>query len=602
MKLLKSCIANLCRSVKADVLFPKRPILHFYPEIQKCPMCDSTLRIQKTDTKTVVTMDIGAFFAKQTTTYCPHNHGTFRSEQLRSLVPQAGTFGFDVIIEVGFALFVNCKGNQEVMVELAAKNVFMSEREISYLGRKFITYLALAHRQSQPILRKFLTNRGGYILHVDGTCEGDSPNLFCGLDGLSELVLDTVKISSEKKDELVPFFRSIKEQYGKPRALVHDMGKGIIAAVEQVFPDIPDFICHFHFLRDIGKDLMTDEYTALHKRLQRLKVRPTLRRQAKYLEQKIVPSRHDIDGIIESIQRGRWQVTHCDNIPIITTYALIHWIFDYSSQSNGYGFPFDRAHLDFYRRIQKVHRLLEQIMDINLSDSTNANKPFFQLYKFVTKVVEDKRLNDLSKNLLAKAEVFDKLRCAMRIALPNGKNGMNDNGDSTDMKSIEEKVTAFRKWLLNNKHRKKTYANMVSQIDKYWNKLFADPIPVVLPDGVLNVQPQRTNNILERFFRNEKRRGRKKTGMVCLNKQLKAILADTPLVQNLKNDKYMEIILNGCSDLAERFSQIDVHLVQQEMVDTAKSNDSILPGVKKMIRDVELTAKISALFCPSAAN
>ncbi|MBT8339992.1 MAG: hypothetical protein KJP07_08260, partial [Desulfatitalea sp.] len=115
--------------------------MHFHPEIQKCPVCDSTPHIQKTDTKTVITMDIGAFFAKQTITYCPNNHGTFRSEQLRSLVPQAGTFGFDVIIEVGFALFVHCRGNQEVMAELATKNVFMSEREISYLGRKFITYL-----------------------------------------------------------------------------------------------------------------------------------------------------------------------------------------------------------------------------------------------------------------------------------------------------------------------------------------------------------------------------------------------------------------------------------------------------------------------------
>lgn len=547
-------------------------------------------------------MDIGAFFAKQTVTYCPYGHGTFRSEQLRNLVPKGGTFGFDVIVEVGYALFVHCRSNQETMAELALKNVFISEREISYLGRKFIIYLALAHRQSRPILREFLAGRGGYILHVDGTCEGDSPNLFCGLDGLSELVLDTVKISSEKKDKLVPFFRGIKEQYGEPKALVHDMGKGIVNAVEEVFPDTPDFICHFHFLRDIGKDLLTDEYTAFYKRLRKLKIRPTLRRQAKYLEQKIDPASHDIDEIIESLQSGNWQATHFNHIPIIMAYALIHWIFDYPSQSSGYGFPFDRPHLDFYRRLEKVHQLLEQIMDINLTDSASANRPFSQLHKVVTKVVGDKRLNDLAKNLEARAKVFDKLRCAMRIALPDGKNGINDNGDSTDMKSIEEKVTAFRKWLIGNQHRGKTYANMIAQIDKYWEKLFADPISVVTPDGVRAVQPQRTNNILERFFRDVKRRGRKKTGMSSLNKVLKTVLADTPLVQNLKNDKYMEIILDGCSSLAERFSQIDAHLVQQEMANAAKNNEKILPAIKKMIRDVELTVKISALFCPSEAK
>jgi hypothetical protein len=602
LKLLKSFIARLTGAVRPDVLFPIKPILHFHPEIQECPICGFTPHVQKTDTKTVATMDIGAFFAKQTVHYCPNGHGTFRSEQLRSLVPKGGTFGFDVIIEVGFALFVHCRNNQEVMVELAAKNVNISEREISYLGRKFIIYLALAHRQSQPILRDFLTNRGGYILHVDGTCEGDSPNLFCGLDGLSELVLDSVKISSEKKDKLVPFFCGIKEQYGEPRALVHDMGKGIVNAVEEVFPDTPDFICHFHFLRDIGKDLLGDEYSAFQKRLRRLKVRPILRRQAKYLEQKIDPACQDIDKIIEGLQSASLQANRFEHVPMIMAYALIHWIFDYPSQSSGYGFPFDRAHLDFYQRIQKVHRLLEQIMNISLRDFGKASRPFFQLYKASTKAIEDKRLNSLAKNLQAKAKVFDKLRCAMRIALPDGRHGINDDGDFTDMKSIEEKVSAFKKWLLENKHRKKTYANMIAQIDKYWEKLFADPIPVVTPHGVQNVQPQRTNNILERFFRGEKRRGRKKNGMASLNKVLKAALADTPLVQNLKNDKYMEIILNGCSNLAERFSQIEAYQVQQEMEIAAKSNGKILPAIKKLIKDAELTLKISALFCPSVAK
>lgn len=602
MKLLKTFVARLIGNVRADVLFPMRPIVHFRPKIQECPLCDSVLHVQKTDTKTVVTMDIGAFRAKQTVLYCPNDQKTFCSKQLQSLVPKGGTFGFDVIVEVGLALFVHCRNNQEVMAELAGKNVFISEREISYLGRKFIIYLALAHRQSQPILREFLTNRGGYILHVDGTCEGDSPNLFCGLDGLSELVLDTVKIASEKKAQLIPFFRGIKEQYGEPRALVHDMGKGIVNAVAEVFPGVPDFICHFHFLRDIGKDLLLDDYAAFQKRLRRLNVRPKLRRQAKYLEQKINPDHHDLDGIIESIQSGSWQSEHVEHIPMILTYTLIHWIFEYPKQSNGYGFPFDRPHLDFYRRLQHVHQLLEQIKNIKLSDSANDNRPFFQLYKTLINVVEDKRLRDLANDLEAKAEVFDKLRTAMRIALPEGKNGINDDGDSTDMKSIEEKVTAFRAWLISNKHRKKTYANMVSQIDKYWEKLFADPIPVVTPDGVMNVQPQRTNNILERFFRDEKRRGRKKTGVASLNKVLKAALADTPLVRNLENDEYMKIILNGCSSLAERFSQIDAHLVQQEMKSAANSSEKIFPAIKKMVRDVELPEKIYTLFWPLEAK
>ena len=279
-------------------------------------------------------MDIGAFIAKQTVLFCPHGHGSFKSRQLQNLVPKGGTFGFDVIVEVGMSLFVHCRSNQEIMAELAAQNVFMSEREVSYLGRKFIIYLALCHRQSLPVLKEYLSDRGGYILHLDGTCEGDSPNLFCGLDGLSALVLDTVKISSEGKDQLIPFFRGIKDHFGEPRALVHDMGKGILNAVAEVFPDTPDFICHFHFLRDIGKDLLLSDYTAFYKRLRKLKVRVVLRRRVKYLEQKIVMGSHDIDGIVESIQCGSMHSVDLDPVPVIVAYTLLNWIFQYPNQSN----------------------------------------------------------------------------------------------------------------------------------------------------------------------------------------------------------------------------------------------------------------------------
>jgi hypothetical protein len=46
------------------------------------------------------------------------------------------------------------------------------------------------------------------------------------------------------------------------------MGKGILAAVAAVFKDVPDFICHFHFLRDIGKDLFEEQYVTIVPTLQ----------------------------------------------------------------------------------------------------------------------------------------------------------------------------------------------------------------------------------------------------------------------------------------------------------------------------------------------
>lgn len=590
---------KLVAGTSAAALFPEPPTIHFDPQIRECPACGTKLKVQKSRRKTVYTMAIGAFEANETVLVCPHDKTIFTS-QLRSLVPKGGTFGFDVIVEVGMALFVHCRNHRQIMEALAAKHVSVSEREIGCLGRKFIVYLALAHRQSQSRLREMMARRGGYILHVDGTCEGDSPNLFCGLDGISQLVLDTVKIPSEKKERLIPFFRRIKEQYGDPKALVHDMGRGIGMAVQEVFPGVADFICHFHFLRDVGKDLLLDEYSALQKRLQQLNVRSLLRQKARYLEQKIDPTAQALDEIVSSLESGTWRTTSCEPVPLIMAYALIKWVFAYPQHSNGYGFPFDRPHLDFFRRLQTTHRLLEQIMDVRLRGIVKDNKPYCIVYRTLNEAVNDKRLNDLAASLERKAKVFDKLRSAMRIALPDGKDGINDNGENTDMKSIEEKVTDFRKWLIGDDQRKATYAKMLKQIDEYWQKLFADPLPVVTPEGVVYLQPQRTNNILERMFREEKRRSRKKSGTGSLNKVLKAMLAETPLVQNLRNSQYMDVVLHGCSTLAERFSRIDAGLVKKEMEAAKNNREKILPSVKKMSEDGDLTKKISALFSSTA--
>ena len=108
---------------------------------------------------------------------------------------------------------------------------------------------------------------GGYVLHLDATHEGDAPALMTGIDSLSKIVLANVKLPSEHADHIVPFLRKLQTDYGTPRACVHDMGTGICKAVAEVFPGIRDFICHFHFLRDIGKDFLEPAYAKLRKRL-----------------------------------------------------------------------------------------------------------------------------------------------------------------------------------------------------------------------------------------------------------------------------------------------------------------------------------------------
>ncbi len=54
-----------------------------------------------------------------------------------------------------------------------------------------------------------------------------------------------------------------------------------------VFSIIPDYICHFHFLKDIGKDLFGHDYTTICRHLKIHAIRSHLRKTAKGLKKAI---------------------------------------------------------------------------------------------------------------------------------------------------------------------------------------------------------------------------------------------------------------------------------------------------------------------------
>lgn len=589
-------MCKLVTGVGATGLFPQAPTIRFSPEVDSCPHCDEAPKTIKTREKRVVTMDIGALTAKETVLQCPRCKTVFVSRQLRALAPDQCTFGYDVIVYVGLALFARGRNEVEVIRELAQKNVFVSRREISQLGRKFVAYLAIVHRESRQRLRGVMEKQGGYILHVDGTCEGGSPFIFCALDGISHWVLDNIKIPSEKKELLIPFLHRIEESFGEPLALMHDMGSGILEAVAEVFPNAPDFICHFHFLRDVGKDLLLRDYQTIMDRLRKSNVRGRLRKKAAYLEKKVGRDSQTIRDLSASLASGTLTTDRLEQMPAVVTHALIHWAFEAPRVSKGYGFPFDRPHLEFYLRLKEIHRILENIMDIRLRKVPKDNRPFVNVRRLIGEVLSDKKLKDAVYELERKGVVFDELRAAMRIAPPDGGNGLNDDGCDVDMKTMEKGVRAFREELEKREDRQTCYKKMAEQIDKYRDKLFADPIVVDTPDGPLVVTPQRTNNILERFFRSEKRTCRRRSGTSSLSKTLKSMLADTPLVSNLDDERYREVILDGCESLEERFSRIDAKFVREEMKQAQRNQEKITPEVRKIIRRSDLPQKVSTLF------
>ena len=135
--------------------------------------------------------------------------------------------------------------------------------------------------------------------------------------------------------------------FGTPIAVVQDMGKGIMTAVEDVFHGIRIFICHFHFLRDIGKDLFGDHYDVIRKRLRKHAITTELENLKKSLATIVNDNPQLIDGIHDCVEQGIIADSILKLMPVVSCHTLILWILEGKKQGHGYGFPFDRQHVDF---------------------------------------------------------------------------------------------------------------------------------------------------------------------------------------------------------------------------------------------------------------
>ena len=131
---------------------------------------------------------------------------------------------------------------------------------------------------------------------------------------------------------------------------------------------------------------------------------------------------------------------------------------------------------------------------------------------------------------------------------------------------------------------------MIKQTLKYWKLLFAKPVESRLPNGeTVFIYVQRTSNCMERLFREFLREECKRTGMDTLGRTVRTMIAETPMMKNLKCTEYLKIILNGQLSLAARFAELDIEYArkQKQMEESSQNEEALPSGIKKIIRDVD---------------
>jgi len=277
---------------------------------QNCPVdgCGTELKVLKTQNTTVKSLRYGEFTSRETILFCSYHKYDgeiiikYDSDELNQLVPPYSNFAYDVIVFIGISRFFHNKQKFEIQEELRIKyGLHISDGNITNLSDRFLIYTKCVHELAYLEIRSVIEGRGGYILHIDATVEEDSDSVFVGIDSVNSWVLSSRKIKSEEAKQIVPSLQEIKNQYGEPLAIKRDMGKGMEKAVSIVFPDVMDTICHQHFVRDVGKDILSEQYGLIRKGLIAKKIRTRLNRLLEQLIVEINEMSYDVNVTFESL-------------------------------------------------------------------------------------------------------------------------------------------------------------------------------------------------------------------------------------------------------------------------------------------------------------
>ncbi len=537
---------------------------------EACPRCGSPLEVRLTRRRTVHSIRYGTFQAVERQGRCPQHRELppARSEALARLVAPGSNHAYDVLVRVGMARFLECRQDEPIREEICRQHgIELGRSTVSYLARKFVAYVQVVHQQSVPALRGAMDVRGGYILHIDGTCEEASRVLLVCMDSLSMQVLESRKIDSENHDQVRDILREVRRDWGLPLAMVHDLRRALITAAAEVFPGVPQFVCHFHLAADVGKDILSPHHDRLRRVLRRTQVRAKLRQLVRSLKPFATcdDGGDTTVGLLLSLRSAEDLRRHCTAESAKgVVHGLACWILAFSQDGEGYGFPFDLPQLDFYERLLQVHQMLDAAGPLETKTRRGPLRELNQLRQILDLAVSGRESAEL-RQVVAETKrdrrVFERFRSALRICPRGGTKRRNDEGAPRVLSATRHRgvLQNLRTSLARRARRGGGSARackiVVQHLEKYWDYLFGHALrnkggKIVVP---------RTNNDEERFFRTVKRQCRRLHGRKDLSHDLEAMPPAVPLVMNLTNRDYCETVYGGSEpeQIADRFSRVD---------------------------------------------
>ena len=558
------------------------PGVDFMAEATRCRQCGGALRVQKSKTRIVSTLETGTVRVREIRKCCTpgSSHPVARSEALARWVPRRQRYGYDLIVAVGLARYHRNRQRREIRDELRRDHgIVLSAGSLSELCNRFLHYLEALHWRSVPALRAAM-GENGYPLHIDATSEAGKGGLFLCLDGWRGWVLHAVKIASENEAALRPAVAQTLAAFGEPVAVVRDLGAAGAKAVAPIRQRaIPDLICHYHFLGAIGKKLFDTEYAVLRQRLRRSQVRGGLRELLRGV-------RKQCAGEVYQGKFGQGRLREA--LP-----ALLLWVLEDAGRKDP-PYPFALPHLRFHQRCGRLLQQAERWLPTPRSQV--ERRVLKQAVAVIAGLDGMDRLAWAVPRLEQGWAVFGQLRDILRLTdteLPRGDRRLPCHRqfpalEADRLRGIENRTTAYREAIRQrviasqaaNPGRATPEAIVLNYLDRYGDRLFGHPVARDRAGSIVAVV-ERTNNVVEHFFGTDKQKLRRRLGRAHLGRDLEDQPAQAALAANLYCRDYVRIVCGTLEQLPRAFAELDRDGIKETSPLQRSNRDS---GLMKRIR------------------
>lgn len=549
------------------------------PETETCPRCAGPTFFLKSAERKVVTLAHGPFVAREVLRACkagcrePSGKKTInRSRTLASQVAPGKIYGYDVEVHVGLARHRGHDQRQEVCGSLfGEQRISLSTGEESLLAARFVEHLEALHWKRAPQLAEAMRKDGGYPMHIDATGEDGRGTTFVVYNAWRQWALGAWKISTERADLVLPRLRQTAQAFGRPCAIMRDLGRAMIDASGQLVLDrqwdIPILGCHTHLLRDVGKDLMKDSHDQLRDLVRRHRLRAQLRSLARGLGRPLSSAMPMLRDNVESWARsatGHGLPTGADGVAFVR--SLAQWTLDYDQEGDGLGFPFDRPYLDFYRRCRTIRRAADACLR-KQSGGVGGRRELLRLAQILNPVLRDCAFAETAARLACRAGLFERLRQALRLH-PDGKTAraaiLSPARAAAELQDVRRAVEDLGRDLRGLRpergpaqDERQAIDIVLDHLERHGDSLWGHAIrlPKEVGGGIRLVD--RTNNALESFFRRMKQGERRRSGRKVLTCDFEQLPAGAALVPNLAHPDYVEILCGSIDRLPEAFAELD---------------------------------------------